>query len=97
MAMRAQQILLRPIITERATTLKERYNQVVFEVTPDANKHQVKDAVEAVYGVSVTDVRTMMVHGKVKRHGRSVGKRPNWKKATVTLKKGDNIDFFATE
>lgn len=95
--MRTQEVLIRPIITERATTLKERFNKVVFEVAKEANKHQVKDAVEALYGVSVTDVRTMIVHGKKKRRGLSIGKRPNWKKATVTLKQGDNIDFFATE
>ncbi len=95
--MRAQEILIRPIITERATTLKERQNKVAFQVMKEANKHQIKDAVETIYGVSVTDVRTMIVHGKLKRRGRSIGKRPNWKKALVTLKQGDNIDFFATE
>ncbi len=95
--MRAQDILIRPIITERATTLKERFNKVVFEVAPAANKNQIRDAVESVYGVDVTEVRTTIMHGKLKRRGRSIGKQPNWKKATVTLKKGDNIDFFATE
>jgi large subunit ribosomal protein L23 len=95
--MRAQEILKRPIITERATTLKERHNQVVFEVAFSATKHQVRSAVETVYGVGVTDVRTMIVHGKVKRRGMSFGKLPNWKKAVVTLKSGDNIDFFAQE
>ena len=95
--MKAQDILIRPIITERATTLKERENKVAFEVAKEASKHQIRDAVEKVYGVGVTDVRTMIVHGKLKRRGRSIGKRPNWKKALVTLKQGDNIDFFATE
>ena len=92
-----QQILMRPIITERATNLQERFNQVVFEVNRKANKYQVRDAVEQVYGVKVTDVRTMMVPGKLKRRGTSVGKRPNWKKAIVSLKEGDVIDFFAQE
>ena len=95
--MRTQDILVRPIITERATTLKERHNKVVFEVAHEANKHQIRDAVEGIYGVRVVDICTMMVHGKLKRRGRSVGRRPNWKKALVTLKQGDNIDFFATE
>jgi len=95
--MKAQDILIRPIITERATTMKERQNKVVFEVKKEASKHQIKGAVETIYGVGVTDVRTMIVHGKLKRRGRSIGKRPNWKKALVTLKQGDNIDFFATE
>lgn len=95
--MTPQQILKRPIITERATTLQERFNQVVFEVDRQASKHQVRDAVETVYGVKVTDVRTMMVPGKLKRRGTSIGKRPNWKKAIVSLKEGDVIDFFATE
>lgn len=95
--MKAQDILIRPIITERATTLKERQNKVAFEVKKEASKHQIKGAVESIYGVGVTDVRTMIVHGKLKRRGRSIGKRPNWKKALVTLKQGDNIDFFATE
>ncbi len=95
--MRQQDILIRPIITERATTLKDRFNKVTFEVAKEANKHQIKDAVEKIYGVGVTDVRTLIVHGTLKRRGRDVGRQPNWKKATVTLKKGDNIDFFATE
>ncbi len=93
----AQEVLKRPIITERATTLTERFNQVAFEVHRSANKHQIRDAVETVYGVKVDNVRTMVVPGKLKRRGTSVGKRPNWKKAIVTLAEGDVIDFFATE
>lgn len=92
-----QEVLKRPIITERATNLQERFNQVVFEVHRKANKYQVRDAVEQLYGVKVTDVRTMVVPGKLKRRGTSVGKRPNWKKAVVCLKEGDIIDFFAQE
>jgi large subunit ribosomal protein L23 len=91
------QILKRPIVTERATLLTERLNQVMFEVEKTANKHEIKGAVEALYGVKVTDVRTLIMPGKTKRRGMSVGKRPAWKKAVVTLKKGDVIDFFATE
>jgi large subunit ribosomal protein L23 len=95
--MRPQDIIVRPIITERATTLKERFNKVMFEVAKTANKYQIADAVESVYGVKVDCVRTVIVPGKTKRRGQSIGKRPNWKKATVTLRQGDNIDFFATE
>ena len=95
--MRPQDIIVRPLITERATELKDRFNKVQFEVAKTANKYMIQDAVETVYGVKVEAVRTLVVHGKVKRRGRTVGKQPNWKKATVTLRQGDNIDFFATE
>jgi large subunit ribosomal protein L23 len=89
--------LVRPIITERATALQERHNQVAFEVARKANKHQIRDAVETIYGVKVDKVRTMVIPGKLKRRGTDVGKRPNWKKAIINLKAGDVIDFFATE
>ena len=95
--MQTYQVLRRPIITERATALQERLNQVVFEVARKANKNQIRDAVESIYGVRVDKIRTMIVPGKLKRRGRDVGKRPNWKKAIVTLREGDTIDFFATE
>lgn len=95
--MKPSEVIVRPIITERATEQKERNNLVTFEVTKTANKYQIKDAVESLYGVTVTDVRTSVSHGKVKRRGMSFGKRPNWKKAMVSLKEGDNIDFFAQE
>ena len=93
----AQNILRRPIITERATTLGERFNQVAFEVDRRTNKHQIRDAVESVYGVRVRRVHTMVMPGKLKRRGTDVGKTPKWKKAIVTLQEGDVIDFFATE
>lgn len=89
--------LRRPIITERAATLQDRFNQVLFEVAVKANKFQIRDAVEQLYGVKVMSVRTMTNPGKLKRRGQSVGRRPKWKKAIVTLKQGDMIDFFATE
>jgi len=90
-------ILVRPIITEKASVLTERNNQVVFEVVRKANKHQIRDAVESAYGVEVKKLATMIIPGKLKRRGMSIGKRSNWKKAIVTLKDGDSIDFFATE
>jgi large subunit ribosomal protein L23 len=91
------EILLRPIITEKATGLSERFNKVSFEVNADANKYHIRDAIVAAYGVTVLKIRTLTNPGKLKRRGTSVGKRPNWKKAIVTLKEGDSIDFFATE
>jgi large subunit ribosomal protein L23 len=93
----AHQILIRPIITERATVLTERFNQFVFQVEKKANKYQIRNAVETVYGVKVKKVATMVVPGKTKRLGATSGKRPNWKKAIITLQQGENIDFFATE
>ena len=95
--MEAHQILIRPIITERATVLTERFNQFVFQVERKANKHQIRSAVESVYGVKVKKVATMIVPGKTKRRGATTGKRPHWKKAIITLQQGENIDFFATE
>lgn len=90
-------VLVRPIITEKASVLTDRNNQVVFEVVRKANKYQIRDAVESLYGVEVKKLATMIVPGKLKRRGMSVGKRSNWKKAVVTLKEGNSIDFFATE
>lgn len=95
--MQTQEILVRPIITERATSAAERLGQVTFEVMKAANKNQIKSAVETIYGVTVEAVRTMTMPGKLKRRGQSIGKRPNWKKAIVQLKEGDTIDFFAAE
>ncbi len=95
--MEIHEILVSPKTTEKAAVLTERHQQVVFRVGLTANKHQVKDAVEKQYGVRVLAVRTSISHGKLKRRGASVGRRPNWKKAIVTLAEGASIDFFATE
>ena len=70
---------------------------MAFQVEAACNKFQIRDAVEALYGVKVEKVATMNMPGKTKRRGTSIGKRPDWKKAIVTLKEGDTIDFFATE
>jgi large subunit ribosomal protein L23 len=87
-------IIKRPIaLTEKAARLKEQ-NQVVFEVALGANKIQIKHAVEALFNVKVTDVNTLVQRGKPKRLGRQELKRPNWKKAVVTLQEGDDIQFF---
>ncbi len=92
--MNPDQIIKRPIaLTEKAARLKEN-NQVVFEVAPGANKVQIRDAVEAMFEVKVTDVNTLVQRGKRKRMGRRLAKRRNWKKAIVTLRTGDDIQFF---
>ncbi|MBF8258119.1 MAG: rplW [Actinobacteria bacterium] len=87
-------ILKRPLITEKATHMKGTSNAVTFEVDRRAKKKQIQDAVEKLFKVKVVEVRTMNVSGKVKRRGRTVGLRPGWKKAIVTLKAGDKIEFF---
>ena len=86
-------VLLRPLVTEKSTTLAGR-NQYVFEVDLRANKTQVKESVERVFDVIVLRVITMVVIGKRRRYGRSLVKRPDWKKAIVTLKPGDSIELF---
>ena len=94
--MTPEQVIRRPImLTEKASLLREKHNQVVFEVSRTANKVQIKDAVQKLFNVSVTDVNTMVMRGKDRRMGRGYAKTQNWKKAIVTLKEGDSIDFFA--
>lgn len=86
-------ILVRSLLTERSTILKEKFNQYVFEVSPKASKPDIKRAVQELFKVTVKKVRTMNVLGQDKRMGRSVGKRPDWKKAIVTLGEGQRIDL----
>ena len=89
-------IINRPVaLTEKASRIKAEYNQVVFEVDRGANKIQIRSAVEALFGVKVVSVNTLLQRGKVKRMGRAFGKRHNWKKAIVTLREGDDISFFS--
>ena len=90
----AQKIIRRPLITEKSTRQKEENGQYVFEVHRDANKIEIQSAVERLFKVKVLQVRTFNVLGKIKRLGRRYGKRPDWKKAIITLKEGDRIDFF---
>tara|TARA_B100000401_G_scaffold403462_1_gene317029 strand:- start:425 stop:718 length:294 start_codon:yes stop_codon:yes gene_type:complete len=87
-------VLKRPVVTEKSTALREEENQYAFEVALDANKIEIRRAVESAFGVRVLDVRTQVVRGKMKRFRRGFGKKPNWKKAVVTLREGDFIDFF---
>ena len=87
-------VIRRPIITEKGNLQKELNNKVTFEVHPDANKKEIKAAVETIFKVRVLDVRSLNQRGKVKRIGRFFGKRRNWKKAIVTLGPNDQIEFF---
>ena len=90
----ARQIVKRALITEKGSVLRERANQYSFEVDADANKIEIKRAVESIFKVKVTDVRTQNMHGKVKRLGRSAGRRPDWKRAIVTLAADQTIELF---
>ena len=93
--MRIQEIIRRPLITEKSTVQRDQTNTVAFEVDRRANKVDVKRAVEAQFKVKVADVRIATMHGKVRRQGRFVGRRPDWKKAFVRLVEGEKtIEFF---
>jgi large subunit ribosomal protein L23 len=83
-----------PVITEKGTLVSELGNQVVFRVHPSANKVEIRQAVETLFKVKVDKVRTSRQLGKIRRVGRSLGRRPDWKKAYVTLAEGSRIDFF---
>jgi large subunit ribosomal protein L23 len=102
-----EQIIKRPLLTEKGTLLKDTGGnpqaeldpevvkpQLLFEVAKDANKVEIRHAVEKLWNVNVLAVRTVIVRGKEKRVGRFVGKRSNWKKAVVTIAAGQNIEFF---
>ncbi|HEY6200233.1 MAG TPA: 50S ribosomal protein L23 [Candidatus Binatia bacterium] len=89
-----QEIIQAPLVTEKGSLLGEKTNQVLFRVKRDANKIEVKQAIETLFKVKVTKVRLARYLGKIKRVGRSAGRLPMWKKAYVTLKEGDKIDFF---
>lgn len=90
---RLMTVLLAPIVSEKATLVADKHEQVVFRVAQDATKPEVKAAVELMFKVQVDSVQISNVHGKVKRFGRFVGRRRNWKKAYVCLKAGQEINF----
>lgn len=93
--MRIQDIIRRPLITEKTTVQREETNTYAFEVAMAANKIQVRRAVEGLFKVRVAEVRLARMHGKERRQGRFVGRQPNWKKAYVRLAKGEKtIEFF---
>jgi large subunit ribosomal protein L23 len=87
-------VIKRPLVTEKSSVQKEASNQVTFEVHPEANKIEIRKAVEALFKVKVLKVHTANFEGKKKRLGKHQGKRSDWKKAVVTLKTGDKIEFF---
>lgn len=90
-----QAVIVRPVLTERSTAMSQTQNVLTFDVARDANKIEIRKAVEALFQVKVEAVRVANVQGKLKRQGRSVGRRPDWKKAYVVLKAGEKmIEFF---
>ena len=89
----ARQLIISPVITEKGTVLQEKNNQYLFRVAPRANKIRIREAIRMIFNVDVTEVRTITVHGKMRRVGRARGRKPSWKKAIVTLKEGDTIDL----
>jgi len=86
--------IVRPLITEKSSAAYQDRGEYTFEVHPDATKPQIRSAIEQLFGVKVTGVWTSNVRGKEKRMGKTVGHRPNWKKAIVTLRDGDTIEIF---
>jgi large subunit ribosomal protein L23 len=88
------EVVLRPLLTEKGTRLKEEGNQYLFRVAKTANKVEIKHAIEQLFKVSVVAVRTVQLRGKVKRLGRFQGRRPDWKKAIVSLKQGQSIELY---
>ena len=92
---RIEFVLKLPVITEKSTLVKENLRTVTFKVLRDANKIEIKDAVEKIFKVRVQSVRTAVFHGKKRRQGRYTGRRPDWKKAYVTLKEGEKMIEFS--
>ncbi|NVB36820.1 50S ribosomal protein L23 [Pseudenhygromyxa sp. WMMC2535] len=92
-----QEIIIRPILTEKSTELEAVNNQYTFEVHRAANKIEIRKAVEMVFGVRVDKVRTMVMRGNLRRVGRFTGKTRQWKKAVVTLHSGDAIDLYGED
>ena len=93
-ALEPYQVILRPMITEKATHLSERHNAYTFEVNPLATKTEIKRAVEELFSVKVADVRTQNRRGKARRYKLKVGRMRNWKKAIVKLGENYRIDFY---
>ena len=92
--MKLTEVIRRPLVTEKTTVLRDDGKTVVFEVSKDANKIDIKRAIEKLLGAKVADVRTSITRGKLKRQGRFVGRRSDWKKAYVTLRKGEKLPDF---
>ena len=94
MIMKTTDVIRRPLITEKTTVIREDSRTLVFQVARDANKIDIKRAVEQLLGSKVASVRTSLSHGKMKRQGRFVGRRPDWKKAYVKLREGEKLPEF---
>lgn len=92
--MKLTDVIRRPLITEKTTLLREDGRTLVFQVSRDANKLEIRRAVETLLGAKVDNVRTAHAHGKMKRQGRYEGRRPDWKKAYVTLREGEALPEF---
>ncbi|MEW6118193.1 MAG: 50S ribosomal protein L23 [Nitrospirota bacterium] len=87
-------VIKKPLFTEKGMDIKERENKILIEIDANANKHEVKKAVEEIFKVKVEKVATVNVKGKMKRFGKSVGRRSDKKKAIITLKPGEKLDFI---
>lgn len=87
-------VIKKPLFTEKGMDLKERENKILIEVNRDANKNEIKKAVEEIFKVKVEKVATINKKGKIKRYGKYIGKRPDKKKAVITLKQGEKLDFI---
>ena len=92
--MKLTSVIRRPLITEKTTVIREDGRTLVFQVASDANKIDIKRAVERLLGSKVESVRTSLAHGKFKRQGRFIGRRPDWKKAYVKLRDGEKLPEF---
>ena len=92
--MSAESVVISPLVTEKGTVVGEKSNQVVFRIRPDASKAQIREVIEDSFKVTVVKIRTANFLGKQRRRGRTLGHRPNWKKAYITLKEGDRIEIF---
>jgi large subunit ribosomal protein L23 len=94
---RLMKVLLSPLVSEKSARLADTNNQIVFKVVVDASKPEIRQAVESLFNVKVTNVQIAKMKGKVKRFGQTIGKRSDWKKAYVTLAEGQDIDFMGAE
>jgi large subunit ribosomal protein L23 len=92
--MKLTDVIRRPLITEKTSLLREDGRTIVFQVAPDANTIEIKRAIEQLLGAKVATIRTSIAHGKIKRQGRYAGRRPDWKKAYVTLRQGEKMPEF---
>ena len=92
--MKLTDVLRRPLVTEKTTILREDGRTIVFQVAADANKVEIRQAIEKLLGSKVESIRTAIAHGKIKRQGRFAGRRPDWKKAYVTLREGEKLPEF---